>query len=188
MDTPVDSDQLVYMWDFAEKNIVKPEYRAMLPKWLLNDPANLQRVFTALGVYERSQKGPYSIVHGDAHQGNTYVRPSGERIWVDWQLVRKGRPWRDISYFILGSLTIEERRANERRLIDHYRGHLAASGAQGVPSADEIWDSYRRWPIYGCQSWIANMDEWGQIGFPMTERFFTALEDLDTVKLLGVTV
>ena len=28
------------------------------------------------------------------------------------------------------------------------------------------------------------MDEWGQIGYPMNERFFTALEDLDTVKLL----
>jgi len=184
MDTPIDCDQLKFMWQWVEKNLVKPEYQTLLPRWLLDDPQHFHKVFGALSLFEQRQKGPQSIVHGDGHQGNSYVRASGERIWIDFQLVRKGRPWRDLSYFMVGALTIEERRANERQLIEHYREHLVATGAQDVPGIDEIWETYRRWPIYGAQAWIANMDEWGQIGYPMNERFFTALEDLDTVKLL----
>jgi aminoglycoside phosphotransferase (APT) family kinase protein len=129
------------------------------------------------------------IVHGDSHQGNSYLRPDGTRIRIDWQLVRKGRPWRDLTYFMVGALTIEERRASERQLLKHYREALVATGAQDVASDEDIWDSYRHWPIYGCQAWLANMDEWGQTGYPMNERFFTALQDLDTVRLLnGVVV
>ena len=112
------------------------------------------------------------------------MRPDGTRIRMDWQLARKGRPWRDIAYFVIGSLTTEERRAHERDLLRDYREHLVAAGAKNVPSLDVIWDAYRRWAIYGCQAWIANMDEWGQKGYPMNERFFTALNDLETITLL----
>ncbi len=184
MDTPVDSDQLRMMWPYAQINIAKPHYQALLPRWLLDDPQAFHRLYDALGAYERAQPGPFSVVHGDSHQGNSYTRPSGERIRIDWQLVRRGRPWRDITYFMIGSLTIEERRANERRLVEHYREHLAAIAGDTVPDAEAIWDAYRRWPVYGCQAWIANMDEWGQDGYPMNERFFTALDDLDTASLL----
>src|SRR3546814_6494993 len=81
-------------------------------------------------------------------------------------------------------LTIEERRASERDLLAHYRAALVATGAEGVPNLDNIFEQYRRWVIYGMQAWIANMDFWGQIGLPMTKRFFTAGEDLETWKLL----
>jgi len=184
MDTPIDSDQLRMMWPYAAQNIAKPQYQALLPRWLLDDPQNFHRLYDALGTYERAQKGVFSVCHGDSHQGNSFTRANGQRIRIDWQLVRKGRPWRDITYFMIGALTIEERRANDRRLVEHYRDHLVATGAENVPGVDEIWDAYRRWPVYGCQAWIANMDEWGQNGYPMNERFFTALEDLETVKLL----
>jgi hypothetical protein len=184
MGTPIDCDQLVMMWPFVEKNLAKEEYRAFLPSWLLDDPQSFHAVFGGLRKFEQRQPGPYCIVHGDSHQGNSYIRPSGERIWIDWQLVRQGRPWRDLTYFLIGSLTIEERRANDRHLLEHYRAHLIATGAEDVPDMDTIWENYRRWPVYGCQSWIANMDEWGQDGLPMNKRFFMALDDLDTVRLL----
>jgi hypothetical protein len=185
MDTPIDFDQLEMMWTYAAQNIAKPEYQALLPRWMLNDPQEFKRLYDALGAWDRAQRGPLCIVHGDSHQGNSYLRPDGTRIRIDWQLVRKGFPWRDLAYFMIGALTIEERRANERRLLAHYRQHLVATGAQDVASEAAIWDAYRRWPIYGCQAWIANMDEWGQQGYPMNERFFTALDDLGTVKLLN---
>jgi hypothetical protein len=184
MDTPIDYDQLRFMWSFVEQNLVKDQYQKLLPRWLLDDPQTFHHIYDALCRYEVRQPGPYSIVHGDSHQGNSYRRADGERIWIDWQLVRKGRPWRDLAYFLIGALTIEERRANDRQLLEHYRSHLVARGARDVPDMDTLWASYRRWPIYGCQAWIANMDEWGQIGFPMNERFFTAAEDLESVALL----
>ena len=185
MRTPIDCDQLDMMFPYVEKNLQREDYRALLPGWMLTDPEKLKRLYRALGGYERSKPGPFCIVHGDSHQGNSYVRPDGTRIRIDWQLVRKGRPWRDLAYFIIGALTINERRAHERALLAHYREALVATGAQDVAGSDEIWDSYRHWPIYGCQAWIANMDEWGQTGYPMNERFFTALHDLDTVALLA---
>src|SRR3546814_12679950 len=76
------------------------------------------------------------------------------------------------------------RRASERDLLAHYRAALVATGAEGVPNLDNIFEQYRRWVIYGMQAWIANMDFWGQIGLPMNKRFFTAGEDLETWKLL----
>ena len=34
------------------------------------------------------------------------------------------------------------------------------------------------------QAWLANVDEWGQDGRIMVERFFAAAEDFETVKTL----
>lgn len=155
-----------------------------MPQAYLDDPSRLQRAYDALAEWEHSQTTPRCINLGDCHQGNTYIKPDGQRMWLDWQLVRKGRPWRDLTYFTIGALTVEERRSSERDLLKHYREHLIARGAEGVPSLDNIFEQYRRWAIYGMQAWIANMDEWGQSGLPMNERFFTAGEDLETWKLL----
>src|SRR3546814_10749904 len=71
-------------------------------------------------------------------------------------------PWRDLTYFCIGSLTIEERRQSLRDLIAHYRQHLVATGATNVIDLDEIWEQVRRWVMYGIQAWAANMDHWGR--------------------------
>jgi hypothetical protein len=184
MHTPVDTDQLEIMWAYAQKNMADPAFRQVIAPWVLEDPQRFVRAYKALNRFEQSQAGPCCLVHGDCHLGNSYRRPDGERIWLDWQLVRKGRPWRDLTYFMIGSLTIEERRQSERALHKHYRDALVATGAEGVADLDEIFEHYRRWIIYGQQAWIANMDHWGQNGLPMNERFFTAGEDLETLKAL----
>jgi aminoglycoside phosphotransferase (APT) family kinase protein len=144
----------------------------------------VERAFDRLVEFERAFQAPYCLILGDCHQGNTYILPDGERLWLDWQLVRRGRPWRDLTYFMIGSLTVEERRQNQRDLIAHYREQLLAQGATNVIGTEEIWEQYRRWVMYGIQAWVANMDSWGQNGLPMNERFFTAGEDLGTWKLL----
>ncbi|MFA5496155.1 MAG: phosphotransferase [Porticoccaceae bacterium] len=186
MATPIDNDQIRIMQEWIDKNLVKPEFQEVLPQHFLDDPGKLQRAFDALAEWENSRNHPYCINLGDCHQGNTYHLPDGRRMWLDWQLVRKGRPWRDFTYFTVGALTIEERRASERDLIKHYRENLVATGAQGVPDVDEIFEQYRRWVLYGMQAWVANMDHWGQLGLPMNQRFFTAGEDLGTwTALLG---
>jgi aminoglycoside phosphotransferase (APT) family kinase protein len=188
MFTTTDSDQLRMMYPFAEKNHAKAEYQSFLPSWIKGDLSRLHVLYNALTKFATTQEqGPYCLVHGDSHQGNSYVRSNGERVWLDWQLVRKGRPIRDFTYFILGALTIEERRANERDLLNHYRESLIATGAQNVPDFEMLWESYRRWPPYAMQAWIANMDEWGQVGAHIAERIFAAGEDLKTVEALGVT-
>lgn len=85
---------------------------------------------------------------------------------------------------MLGALTVEERRASAADLIRHYREALTAHGAEGVLGQDDAWEQFRRWPVYGMQAWAANMDEWGQKGMVMIERFFTAAEDMGTIEAL----
>lgn len=185
MRTPVDCDQVRIMWKWIEENLKDPNFRAIAPKHYLDDARRVERAFDRLAAYECAFQAPYCVILGDCHQGNSYILPNGERLWLDWQLVRRGRPWRDLTYFMVGSLTVEERRKHQRELIAHYRKELIASGATDVIGLDEIWEQYRRWVMYGIQAWVANMDYWGQNGLPMNERFFTAGEDLATWKLLG---
>ena len=185
MDTPIDSDQVRHMWSWLQENLKDQNFRAIAPQNYLDDPRSIERAFDKLGEIERALKAPYCVILGDCHQGNTYLLPNGERLWLDWQLVRRGRPWRDLTYFTVGSLTIDERRTHHKDLVKQYREHLIATGVQGVPSFEAIWDQVRVWVMYGIQAWAANQDSWGQNGLPMNERFFCAAEDYGTWKLLG---
>lgn len=185
MDTPVDSDQVRIMWQWIEANLKEPGFCAVAPKHFLDDPRKVERAFDRLGEIERAYDAPHCIALGDCHQGNTYILPEGERLWLDWQLVRRGRPWRDLTYFVIGALSIEERRKHHKDMVKQYREYLIATGAQGVPSFEDAWDQTRLFVMYGIQAWAANLDEWGQNGIPMNERFFTAAEDYGTWKLLG---
>lgn len=185
MATPIDSDQVRIMWQWIEANLADPPFRAIAPQHYLDDPRKVERAFDRLGEIERAYDAPYCLILGDCHQGNTYILPDDDRLWLDWQLVRRGRPWRDLTYFVIGALTIEERRAHHRDLVKQYREHLIATGAQGVPSIDEAWEQSRLFVMYGLQAWAANMDSWGQNGIPMNERFFAAAEDYGTWGLLG---
>jgi Ecdysteroid kinase-like family len=184
MDTPVDTEQLRRNWNYIALNLAKPSYQAFLPRWIYDQPELFAHAFDELADFARTQPGPHCLVHGDSHQGNSFLRANGERVWHDWQLVRQGQPWRDITYFMLGALTIDERRASAADLIRHYREALIATGARDVPDQDSAWDHFRRWPVYGMQAWLGNVDQWGQGGLHMVERFFAAAEDLDTMALL----
>jgi hypothetical protein len=184
MDTRGDSDQARLMWWLVEENMARDVIIDRLPSWMLDDRPRFLRAYDLLNQYARAQAGPYTIVHGDAYLGNTYLKPDGHRIWLDWQMVRRGHPWRDVSYFMLGALSTEERRATERELLAHYRDALLATGARDVPGLEEIWSQYRRWPMYGLQSWLGTKDHWGQDNHSMIERFVAAAADLDTLALL----
>lgn len=184
MDTPVDTEQLRRNWNYIALNLAKPDYQAFLPRWVIEQPERFAHAYDELVEFSRTQAGPECLVHGDSHQGNSFLRASGERIWMDWQLVRRGHPWRDIVYFMLGALTIDERRQHAAKLVEHYREALMATGARDVPGQATAWNHVRRWPIYGMQAWLGNVDAWGQGGRPMVERFFAAAEDFESLELL----
>ncbi|MEO9240863.1 MULTISPECIES: phosphotransferase [Pseudomonas] len=184
MANPVDNDGLLRMYNYIKVNLGKDDYRQRLPRWIYETPELFSHAFDELAAFERAQVSPSCLIHGDSHQGNSFQRDNGQRIWLDWQLARRGRPWRDVAYFMLGALTIEERRAEGQRLLQVYREKLISLGAAGVLDQHAAWEQLRRWPVWGMQTWMSNMDDWGQSGLPMVERFFTAAEDFDTLRLL----
>jgi hypothetical protein len=183
MANPVDSEGLLRMYNYIKVNLRKPEYQRLLPKWMYETPELFSHAFDELAAFELEQTSPSCLIHGDSHQGNSFLRSDGQRIWLDWQLARWGRPWRDVAYFMLGALTVTQRRADAQRLLQVYREKLISLGAEGVLGQD-AWEQLRRWPVWGMQTWMSNMDDWGQAGLPMVERFFAAAEDFDTVRLL----
>jgi hypothetical protein len=185
MATDNDTEQVVQYWEYICFNLTDPAYEAVVPRWVYDRPEVLNHALDELAAFERGLPGPRCLVHGDAHQGNSFLRAGGERVWVDWQLVRSGSPWRDVSYFLVSSLSVDERRSADRSLVEHYRQRLLATGVQAVPSRDEAWAHVMRWPAYSTQAWLGNINQWGQRnGVEMVARHFAAAEDYDTVGLL----
>jgi hypothetical protein len=65
---------------------------------------------------------PSTLFHGDVHAENLLF--GGERnrepVLIDWQLAGRGLAANDISFFLVKSLTVEQRLANEDRLLQEY--------------------------------------------------------------------
>lgn len=132
-------------------------------------------------------RGPLTLLHGDAHIGNTYVLPNGEVGFLDWQVVRWGNWSQDVGYFMIGALTENDRRASERELLDVYRGALELPHGQ-LPSRDAIWAMYRASIAYGLAIWLSTLgtDGWQSrdVCLALVKRYATAFSDLDTREAL----
>lgn len=65
---------------------------------------------------------PTTLFHGDVHSENLLFRRDGKDgpVLLDWQLAGRGLASNDISFFLVKSMTVEQRRANEERLLKGY--------------------------------------------------------------------
>lgn len=128
---------------------------------------------------------PHCILHADSHIGNMFFDPDGKPGFIDWQTLSSGHWCRDVAYTIVGSLEIEDRRKNDRQLLNHYLDCLS-SRVKEVPDFDEAWLSYRRHTMYGLFGWVAcplDMQPM-EVVKPCTDRFAVAAVDLETAKAL----
>jgi len=129
-------------------------------------------------------QAPWALAHGDCHFGQAYRLPDGEVRLLDWQAVQIAHWAHDVSYFMAGALSVQDRRANDRELLRHYLKALADHGVE--PPADEVaWRAYRAHAMHGIG--------WVMCPFEMqpeencevfTERFSTAALDLGSVDLI----
>jgi aminoglycoside phosphotransferase (APT) family kinase protein len=127
---------------------------------------------------------PQTLLHGDPHIGNTYVLPDDDVGFLDWQMVRRGNWSLDLGYFLQGALTIDERRRNERELLDEYLSTLTLP-ADEKPSADEVLLRYRASVAHGLAIWMATLsggDAWQspEICLALAQRYAAAFTDLET--------
>jgi hypothetical protein len=133
--------------------------------------------------------GVPTLLHGDAHVGNTYLLPTGELGFLDWQVARRGNFSLDLGYFLQGAVTTEDRRAHERDLLAVYREALELPAAE-LPSADEIWLRYRASVAHGLTLWLATASAgelWQRpdIALALAQRYSAAYDDLQTADALG---
>jgi aminoglycoside/choline kinase family phosphotransferase len=131
---------------------------------------------------------PQTIVHGDTHIGNTFLLPDGRGGLLDWQLCVRGYCLHDVGYLIATGLTVQDRRQNERDLLDHYLDRLKAHGVADAPSREQVWTEYRRaavWNVYIGWLTTPTVNYGWEISVMAHLRVMTAFEDLETAKLLA---
>lgn len=161
--------------------------RASLPDSIAEMGATgIERAWTA--YIRTAGQGPLTLLHGDAHVGNTYRLPGGTFGFLDWACVRRGNWAFDAGYFLVSALDVAERRAHERDLVETYRQALDVP-PQDMPSPDEAWLRYRSTPAYGLAVWLGTSSSANYQSHPicsnMAERFATAFMDLETSSAIA---
>jgi hypothetical protein len=170
-------------WLYSDDN-----WRIMseLPRWrvlpsVLRDRDLLRDTHTRLIMMWREAASPYCLSHGDCHVGQGYVLPSGEVDFLDWQCVTANSWANDLAYFMGTALSIEDRRAYEKDILNHY---LAALKARGVapPSFDEAWRLYCVYAFHGI-GWVCCKPEMQseENCAAIAERCAAAVLDLDSI-------
>jgi hypothetical protein len=131
---------------------------------------------------------PATLLHADAHIGNTYLLADQTVGFLDWQVVRRGEWSLDIGYFLVGALTTEDRRKSERDLLEIYRSQLKVPASDRL-TREQMWLRYRTTPAHGLAIWLSTLgtDGWQSkdVCLALVERYSSAFVDLDTLKALS---
>ncbi|KAF6515959.1 hypothetical protein HZS61_004700 [Fusarium oxysporum f. sp. conglutinans] len=116
-----------------------PGARPPVPKFM-EDRERMTAAFKALWASDSKMK---CIVHGDAHIGNTFISPTGEPGFLDWQVNHAASALHDVAYFIGGSMLIQDRRAHEKDLLQSYLSALKHMGGPKL-GIENVWEDSRR--------------------------------------------
>jgi aminoglycoside phosphotransferase (APT) family kinase protein len=126
-------------WD----TVVRTPGRPKLPDSLMDGT----RCNLALDRYYAERNPRFrTLLHGDTHIGNIYFTADGRIGFLDWSAYHFGSCFHDVVYHVTAMLTVEDRRAHEIEILDHY---LEALHRFGGPKFDRHQDSevmieYRR--------------------------------------------
>lgn len=124
------------------------------------------------------------VAHGDTHIGNTFITPAGEPGFLDWQGLHANSFLHDVTYFVVGALTVEDRRANEVELFEHYLAKLHEAGGPKLEKA-ALWDDYRKHHVHGFAWALAPpLMQPKDIVDAMTVRHMAAIVDHKSLELL----
>lgn len=148
-------------------------------------------LWTALAssMRELSRSGPPTLLHGDAHVGNTYRTRDGAVALADWQVVMQGGFAYDVADVVSTALTIEDRRNWERDLLVFYLERLREAGGD-PPGFADAWNLYRRSLMYpffcwatvlGAPAWMPDTQP-ADLARTLVERVGTAIDDTDALS------
>ncbi|KAI1201900.1 kinase-like domain-containing protein [Nemania serpens] len=146
-----------------------------------------ERVTAVLNKHYRLRNPRFQcLLHGDAHLGNTYLEQGAPR-FLDWQMIHIGSAFHDVSYFIAGALTIEDRRAHEWQIVGHYLATLRKLGVRdSVRSYDqELRNEYKKSFLAGI-GWLMCPYEMQSRDcvHAMAVRYAAALDDHNVLQLV----
>ncbi|RBR25037.1 uncharacterized protein FIESC28_02161 [Fusarium coffeatum] len=177
----------------AVKSLLSPEEwdKRFYPDTRPPVPVHLEdqeRIMSAFEILWGSETKTNCLIHGHAHIGNTFISPTGEPGFLDWQVIHPGSAMTDVAYFIIGALSIDDRRLHEKGLLQVY---LEALHDEGGPEIllEDVWGEYRRQAFHGFAWAVAGpMVRSREIIDAMTERHCAAIVDHKSIELLEGSV
>jgi|GEM_PF-669488 len=164
-------------------SLVDNESKLLSKSYKINPMVLNKEFFRISSLYA---SGPLTLLHGDPHIGNTYTVDHEWLGFFDLQLLRRGNWSSDIGYFLLSSLSIQDRRRYLDELLDYYFGQLALHGI-ALPSEAQAKQLIRCSPIFGLASWIHTFSfgifQKREYCLEMIKRFLSAYYDLETSQI-----
>jgi len=136
---------------------------------------------------------PVTLNHADVHIKNWYVRPGDVMGLNDWQCMCRGHWGRDLAYAISTALTVEDRRAWERDLLELYLQRMREGGAPEIHFND-AWRHYRQqmpsalawWTFTLTPPWfMPPVMQPKDVTLELIRRMATAMDDLDSLDSYG---
>ncbi len=146
----------------------------------LNDHDRLQQLW---------HEGPPTIIHGDPHLGNVFL--DGDRVgFLDWGIINVNTPLRDVGYLLTMAMSIDDRRAHDRALLQTYLDARRALRATEI-GFDDAWRAYRLHAAYNvpasCQvvTFPADVSDRRRVfADAFLARAQASLDDLEVVDAL----
>lgn len=134
-----------------------------------------------------------TLLHNDVHIGNWYRTPDNRVGLADWQGLVKGNFGSDLAYALSSALTIEDRRAWERELIELYVEKLREQNIENPPDFNQAWLCYRQQYFHALVFWTFTIgqgplqsdmqpDEYSLINLERMSAAMVDLESLDSIK------
>ena len=164
-------------WPVAEK---QPRFE-LIPD-TLKSPTMIREAISKLHTIDNANA--HTIVHGDAHQANLFFDPDGTPGYLDWATIMRGHWAFDVSYLIVGSQTVENRRKHERDQLAFYLDRFAQAGGEKV-AFDEAWLAHRQHAMWMFMTTLCPVEfHPEEICMLNTERAVAAIVDLESVDAL----
>ncbi len=137
---------------------------------------------------------PWTLLHQDYRVDNMFFdagNAEGAVVVIDWQGIGRGPGIYDLCYFLGGSLTVDDRRANESSLVQTYHDRLVERGVNDYPFA-QLWHDYRFGHLTSCSTAVlvgATFDLANERGLALVDvlasRHFQAVVDHRSTDLLS---
>ena len=150
----------------------------------------LRRWFANRGLVKTKLRSDYvTLVHGDCHAGHLYWR-HGAPGFVDWRNAACAEGISDVASLLVTSLDTQERRQEERSLVDSYAETLRTQGVEDACS-DFLWERYQLHTVGPLERWlIASSLSHGEKGRDeavrgaqqVLQRLFVAIEDHNSLS------
>jgi hypothetical protein len=176
-----DYDQAILTLMETYDTVVKGPDRPKIQDYLKDQ----QRVTAVLKKHYALRNPKFRcLLHGDSHTGNTYLVDGAPR-FLDWQMVHIGSAFHDLAYFIGAALTVEDRRAQEWCIVEHYLRKLQKFGVKTLFTSEEVMNEYKKSFLAGI-GWIVCPYEMQvkECVYPMALRYASALHDHNVLELV----